>query len=162
MKKGQSAKSRKVGRASPRAASKDRLTQERRSWNMSRIRGKDTKPEMLVRGLLHKMGYRFRLHVRIPVSTVGTSSTSSHFEKKKISGTRWNVSLPRFVRPDIVLPKYKPPSSFTVVFGNGTKAVRIAQPQPIVRISGWRNSMAPEEDSERFGKEDWWLPMREF
>jgi len=29
---------------------------------MSRIRGKDTKPEMVVRSLLHRMGYRFRLH----------------------------------------------------------------------------------------------------
>lgn len=30
---------------------------------MSRIRGKDTKPEMVVRSLVHRMGYRFRLHV---------------------------------------------------------------------------------------------------
>src|SRR6266576_3688276 len=29
---------------------------------MSRIRGKNTKPEKIVRSLLHKMGYRFRLH----------------------------------------------------------------------------------------------------
>jgi len=42
----------------------DRLTPERRSWNMSRIRAKDTKPELLVRSLLHQMGYRFRLHVK--------------------------------------------------------------------------------------------------
>lgn len=34
-----------------------------RSFNMSRIRGKDTKPEMVVRSLVHRMGYRFRLHV---------------------------------------------------------------------------------------------------
>ncbi|HET7623893.1 MAG TPA: hypothetical protein VFM25_01420, partial [Verrucomicrobiae bacterium] len=46
--------------------SKDRLSAERRSWNMSRIRGKNTTPEKLVRSMLHKMGYRFRLHVRIP------------------------------------------------------------------------------------------------
>jgi DNA mismatch endonuclease (patch repair protein) len=31
---------------------------------MSQIRGKDTKPEMVVRSLLHRMGYRFRLHGR--------------------------------------------------------------------------------------------------
>jgi DNA mismatch endonuclease (patch repair protein) len=43
---------------------KDRLTKARRSWNMSRVRGKDTKPEKNVRSLLHKMGYRFRLHDR--------------------------------------------------------------------------------------------------
>ncbi len=29
---------------------------------MSRISGKNTKPEVIVRSLLHKMGYRFRLH----------------------------------------------------------------------------------------------------
>src|ERR1044072_7253916 len=41
---------------------RDRLSRERRSWNMSRIRGKDTSPEKRVRSLLHRMGYRFRLH----------------------------------------------------------------------------------------------------
>lgn len=30
---------------------------------MSRIRGKDTKPELIVRSMVHRMGYRFRLHV---------------------------------------------------------------------------------------------------
>jgi DNA mismatch endonuclease (patch repair protein) len=45
----------------------DRLTRERRSWNMSRIRGKDTAPEKVVRSLLHRMGYRFRLNVRISI-----------------------------------------------------------------------------------------------
>ena len=33
-----------------------------RSWNMSRIRSKDTKPEILVRKAIHAKGYRFRLH----------------------------------------------------------------------------------------------------
>jgi DNA mismatch endonuclease, patch repair protein len=56
----------------------DRLSNEHRSWNMSRIRGKDTKPERLVRSLLHRMGYRFRLHV---------------------------VGLPG--RPDVVLPRLR-------------------------------------------------------
>ena len=31
---------------------------------MSRVRSKDTKPELLVRGLLSSMGYRYRLHLR--------------------------------------------------------------------------------------------------
>lgn len=56
----------------------DIVSKERRSWNMSRIRGKDTKPEIAVRSLLHKLGYRFRIHV------------------KSLPGT-----------PDIVLPKHK-------------------------------------------------------
>ena len=40
----------------------DTLSPEQRSRNMSRIRGKDTKPEMLIRRILHAAGYRFRLH----------------------------------------------------------------------------------------------------
>jgi DNA mismatch endonuclease (patch repair protein) len=42
----------------------DRITKQRRSWNMSRIRAKDTKPELAVRSLLHRLGFRFRIHVR--------------------------------------------------------------------------------------------------
>ncbi|WP_417319569.1 very short patch repair endonuclease [Emcibacter sp.] len=40
----------------------DQLSPQHRSWNMSRIRAKDMKPEMLVRRLVHSMGYRYRLH----------------------------------------------------------------------------------------------------
>ena len=40
----------------------DRISKEHRSWNMSRIRSKNTKPELKVRSILHQMGYRFRLH----------------------------------------------------------------------------------------------------
>ena len=56
----------------------DTLSKERRSWNMSRIKSKDTAPELYIRSLLHHAGYRFRLHTpRLPG------------------------------KPDIVLPKYK-------------------------------------------------------
>lgn len=41
----------------------DILTKEKRSWNMSKIKGKNTKPEITVRSILHKAGYRFRVHV---------------------------------------------------------------------------------------------------
>lgn len=37
-------------------------TRAHRSWAMSRVRGKDTKPEMIVRRMLHSLGYRYRLH----------------------------------------------------------------------------------------------------
>lgn len=40
----------------------DTLSPEKRSWNMSRVRNKDTKPELLVRSILHRNGFRFRLH----------------------------------------------------------------------------------------------------
>lgn len=49
-----------------------------RSYNMSRIRGSNTKPELLVRKFLFAQGFRYRLHVK---------------------------DLPG--KPDIVLPKYK-------------------------------------------------------
>ena len=52
-------------------------TKKQRSYNMSRIKGKDTKPEMLVRRFLHANGYRYKLH------------------DKNLPG-----------KPDIVLPKY--------------------------------------------------------
>lgn len=39
-------------------------TREQRSRNMSAIRGKDTKPEMIVRRIAHRLGFRFRLHRR--------------------------------------------------------------------------------------------------
>lgn len=56
----------------------DMFTPERRSEIMSRIQGRNTKPEVIVRSLLHRLGYRFRLH------------------RKDLPG-----------RPDIVLPKYR-------------------------------------------------------
>jgi len=56
----------------------DKLTSERRSWNMGRIHSGNTKPELAVRSLLHRMGYRFRLH------------------RKDLPG-----------KPDIIMPKYK-------------------------------------------------------
>lgn len=37
---------------------------QQRSFNMSRIRSGDTRPERIVRSLVHHMGYRFRLHRR--------------------------------------------------------------------------------------------------
>lgn len=42
----------------------DILSAEQRSRVMSRIRGKDTQPELAVRRLLFAMGFRFRLHVK--------------------------------------------------------------------------------------------------
>lgn len=40
----------------------DTLSPGERSKRMSRVRNKDTKPEMVVRKLVHGMGYRYRLH----------------------------------------------------------------------------------------------------
>jgi DNA mismatch endonuclease, patch repair protein len=38
-------------------------TKSQRSYNMSRIKSKNTKPEMIVRSLVHQMGYRYALHL---------------------------------------------------------------------------------------------------
>ncbi len=56
----------------------DTLTTKERSQLMAKIRGKNTGPELAVRSLLHRAGYRFRIHVR------------------DLPGT-----------PDIVLPRYR-------------------------------------------------------
>jgi DNA mismatch endonuclease (patch repair protein) len=40
----------------------DKISAERRSANMRRIRSKDTSPEIALRSLIHRLGYRFRLH----------------------------------------------------------------------------------------------------
>jgi len=42
----------------------DRLSPERRSWLMSRVKSRDTRPEMAVRRMVFAMGYRYRLHGR--------------------------------------------------------------------------------------------------
>ena len=42
----------------------DKISGERRSENMRRIRSRDTRPEMVVRRLVHALGYRYRLHRR--------------------------------------------------------------------------------------------------
>lgn len=56
----------------------DVLTPEQRARCMSRIRGRNTKPEVILRRILHGLGYRYRLH------------------RRDLPGT-----------PDIVLPKYR-------------------------------------------------------
>ena len=49
------------------AQCEDPLTPAQRSYNMRRIRGRDTKPELLLRRALHALGLRYRVHdVRLP------------------------------------------------------------------------------------------------
>ena len=74
---------------------------------MSRIRGKDTKPELRVRSQLHRMGYRFRLH------------------RKDLPG-----------RPDIVLPKYDTVIFVHGCFWHRHKGCRFAY-TPKTRVAFW-------------------------
>ncbi|MYB39945.1 DNA mismatch endonuclease Vsr [Candidatus Saccharibacteria bacterium] len=43
----------------------DRISRQRRSWNMSRIKSRDTIPELTVRRALYQKGYRYRIHYDI-------------------------------------------------------------------------------------------------
>lgn len=56
----------------------DNLTAEQRKRNMTAIKSRHTKPEIVVRSIVHRLGFRFRLH------------------SKKLAG-----------KPDIVLPRHK-------------------------------------------------------
>jgi DNA mismatch endonuclease (patch repair protein) len=42
----------------------DTISRKRRSWNMSRIHSKNTKPELLIRKALSKLGYKYRLNYK--------------------------------------------------------------------------------------------------
>jgi DNA mismatch endonuclease (patch repair protein) len=76
-------------------------TKEQRKYNMSQIRGKDTKPEKLVRSLLYKNGYRFRLHVK---DLPGKPDIVLHKHKKivEVRGCFWHMHDCKYgaVRPE--------------------------------------------------------------
>ena len=57
----------------------DHLTPVKRSWNMSRIRSKNTKPELIVRKVLHNSGIRYRLHARNLPGKPDLSNKSKNF-----------------------------------------------------------------------------------
>lgn len=79
---------------------------------MSRIRGKNTKPEILVRKGLHARGFRFRLH------------------NKKLPGS-----------PDIVLPKYGVAIMVNGCFWHGHKGCRYAN-EPKSNVDFWQAKIA--------------------
>jgi hypothetical protein len=54
---------------------------------MSRIRGKDTTPERIVRSLLHRLGHRFRLHVRIGGRSAECGTRNAEFKAHSAAAT---------------------------------------------------------------------------
>ncbi len=56
----------------------DRLTKEQRSWIMAQIKGKDTKPEFLVRSMLHRAGYPLQLAFYLVVFPVFAFHINMH------------------------------------------------------------------------------------
>ena len=93
----------------------DIFTPEKRSEIMSRIRGRDTKPELALRSMLHRLGYRFT-----------------------VNGPN-NRTLPG--KPDLVLPKYQTVIFVHGCFWHGhpdCPAFRM----PKSRVAWWQNKIA--------------------
>lgn len=86
----------------------DRAT---RSLMMARIKSKNTKPELLIRSLLHKKGFRFRIHAN------------------KLPG-----------RPDIIFPKFKAIIFINGCFWHGHKNCPLFR-LPKTRVEFWENKI---------------------
>ena len=95
-----------------------------RSYNMSRIRGKDTTPEMIVRKFLFNKGIRYRLH------------------QKKLSG-----------KPDLVLRKYNTIVFVNGCFWHGHEGCKYFV-VPKTRTEWWKNKIRKtiEKDKENYRK----------
>ena len=85
---------------------------------MSRIKGKDTKPELLVRKFLFANGFRYRLHVK---------------------------NLPG--KPDIVLPKYKTVIFVHGCFWHGHEGCKYSK-IPDTRSEWWREKIGKNKDND--------------
>jgi len=95
-----------------------------RSYNMSRIKGKNTKPEIMVRKFLFAKGFRYRLH------------------EKKLPG-----------KPDIVLPKYKTAIFVNGCFWHGHEGCKYFV-IPKTRTYWWVNKIVQNKhlDSDNYVK----------
>lgn len=105
-------------------------TKEQRSYNMSRIRSKNTKPELAVRSYLHRNGFRYRLHDR------------------KLPG-----------KPDIILPKYRTVIFIHGCFWHAHKNCKYFK-MPETRTEWWRHKLMTnqknyEKAKRRLRKENW-------
>ncbi len=103
---------------------------EVRSYNMSQIKGKDTKPEIIVRKFLHSKGFRFRLH------------------DKKLTG-----------KPDIVLLKHKTIVLIHGCFWHGHQGCKYYV-VPKTRTEWWltkinRNREKDRESTKTLQKNGW-------
>lgn len=97
----------------------DHLSTAKRSWNMSRIKSKNTKPELVVRSMLHRRGFRFSLH------------------RKDLPG-----------KPDIVLPKYNTVVFVHGCFWHGHKNCKHFS-LPKTRRRWWTSKINSNRDRDR-------------
>jgi DNA mismatch endonuclease (patch repair protein) len=108
----------------------DVFTKNKRSRIMSGIKDKDTKPEKIVRSILHRMGYRFRLH------------------RKDLPG-----------KPDIVFPKHRKVIFVHGCFWHGHKDCRRAK-RPSTNKNFWnekltKNFERDKKNQEKLNQEGW-------
>ena len=89
----------------------DVFPKEKRSWIMSRVKGRDTKPEILVRSFIFRMGFRFRLH------------------RRDLPGT-----------PDIVLPRHRRVLFVHGCFWHGHKGCPRSK-RPTTNEKFWNNKL---------------------
>lgn len=102
----------------------DVFPREKRSAIMSRVRGRDTKPELLIRSFVHRMGYRFRLH------------------RNDLPGN-----------PDIVLPRYHKALFVHGCFWHGHKLCSRSK-RPATNRSFWNQKLDQNiERDRRFQRE---------
>ncbi|MDH4163472.1 MAG: very short patch repair endonuclease [Nitrospirota bacterium] len=97
----------------------DVFSRKKRSWIMARISGCNTKPEMIVRKILYKMGYRYRLH------------------DKKLPGT-----------PDIVLTRHQKVVFVHGCFWHGHKVCRKGV-LPSSNKAFWAEKIAKNQERDR-------------
>jgi DNA mismatch endonuclease (patch repair protein) len=101
-----------------------------RSYNMSQIKGKNTKPEILVRKYLHAKGFRYKLH---------------------------DKGLPG--KPDLVLPKYNKIIFIHGCFWHAHEGCKYFV-IPKTRTEWWKNKIysnknRDEENQKRLREEGW-------
>ena len=101
----------------------DTISKERRSWNMSRIRGADTKPEVLVSSWLFRDGFRFRKNDR------------------RLPGA-----------PDVVLPRYKVVIFVNGCFWHRHRGCRYAY-MPKSRIDFWTKKFAQNTVNDKLNRD---------
>ncbi len=89
----------------------DIFTKEKRSWIMGQVRGWDTKPELFVRSIVHRMGFRFRLH------------------RRELPGN-----------PDLVLPKHKKAIFIHGCFWHGHKGCSRSN-RPATNKAFWKKKL---------------------
>lgn len=97
----------------------DNKTKAERSLNMSRIRAKDTKPELTIRRLLFADGFRYRIHV------------------KTLPGT-----------PDLVLPKYRAVIFVHGCFWHGHDGCKYAK-LPETHGEFWRDKISKNKERDQ-------------